>query len=46
MIFIHLSDILINAQVEVLCVTRHSHELSIVGVQITYIDPLQWVKFL
>ncbi len=32
MIFIHLSDFLINAQVEVLCVTRPSRDLSIVGV--------------
>ncbi len=30
--FIHLSDFLINALVEVLCVTRPSRDLSIVGV--------------
>ena len=32
MIFMHLSDFLIIAQVEVLCVTRLSRDLSTVGV--------------
>ncbi len=40
MIFMHLSDFLINAQVEVLCVTRPSRDLSIVGVATPdYSDP-------